>query len=323
MVLLRGLNYDYSVQQNSQLTAALVSGSGTAVAVDNTEGFAINDYILINPREETAEIAKVAAVPSDVSLSTTSTLKFAHSNNEWVYRLPYNQMVFYECDTVSGTYTAITSGSITEMSFTDVFTTNEYEDGDADYYFKRIFKNETTGSVSDIDLSESWQTNDELFYVTPAEMRTLLQLGPNDPPSPADMATILTLAQDNVDLDVNSSSSTILRIALFLKGKSDILRALGTKALSKGYITINIEGRQITKAWQELVLEAENTTQEYNKFILNNGNRTEVTKTDFLDDTTAISSTTRREVLDLWQGTQNIIDLESYARTTYGRKRRL
>jgi len=324
MVLLRGLNYDYSAQQNTQLAVAISSGSGSSVSVDNVEGFAVNDYIVVNPRAETAEIVKVATVPTNTSITTTAVFKFAHSVNEWLYRIPYNTMVFYESSGSNGPFTPIGSGSQIEMQFTDIYTVTEYSisSGSSNQYYKRTFLNATTSGSSDIALADMWQINDETFYITPAEMRSVLQFNANDPPDPNDMATILRLVQDKIDLDLNTSNPIVQRIATFLLGKSWIMRSLGTKALSKGYITINIEGRQITKAWQELILEAENTYQEYQTFVLNNGNRSEVTKTNFLDDTTVIDGTTRKQILDLWQGTQNIMDLDSAARTLYGRKRR-
>jgi len=322
MVLLRGLNYDYSGQQTTQIAVALYSGSGSSISLDNSEGFVINDYMVINPQEETAEIVKIATVPNATTVTTTATFDFAHAINENIYRLPYNQMIFYESASATGTYTTISSGSTVEMSFADIYTTTEYEESTSDYYYKRIFKNETTGSVSSITLSQYWQVTDEELYITPEEVRVILQFGPNDPPSPNDMRTIIKLAQDKVDLDLNTTTAVIRRIAAFLLSKSYILRSLATKTLSKGYITINAEGRSITKAYQELVLEAENTFQEYKIFIINNGNRNEVTKTDFMDDTSIIDGDTRRQIIDILTGTQNILDYDSAYRTLYGRKRR-
>ena len=102
--------------------------------------------------------------------------------------------------------------------------------------------------------------------------------------------------------------------------KSFVLRGLATKSVAKGYVTVNAEGRQITKSFQELVLEAENTEEEYKSFLINNG-RTEVSKTDFFDDTTVIDNDTRQETIDLMTGTQNIMDHDASKRT-FGRRKR-
>ena len=69
------------------------------------------------------------------------------------------------------------------------------------------------------------------------------------------------------------------------------------------------------------MLEAENTEEEYKMFVLNN-TRTEATKTNFMDDTTIISSTTRQEYIDNLTGTQNAMDSEDRTRTYSGRRSR-
>ena len=203
------------------------------------------------------------------------------------------------------------------MDYSKLNTTYDDTTSDSDYYFKRTFYNETTAAESDVDLSDYWQASEEYFYITPDEVRVLLQFSENDYPTRNDLRTFLKLVQKQITLDVNSSNQDILFIASFLLSKFYVLRGLATRSISKGYITVNAEGRQVTKAFQELVLEAENTKNEYNEFITNNG-RVEVGKTNFMDDTTVIDSWSRKGLLDIWTGTQNAYNFANDYLNSYG-----
>jgi len=309
MVLLRGLNYDYSGQQSSYLTE-VVEPNNTILNLQNTKGFVENDYIIIAPNTEETEIVKIDAAVTSNGKITISALKFNHGINTKVYRTNYNQMKFYECATISGTYTVIAS-STTNMSYINNYTNYDYASATAEYYYKRTFYNEETSTESPIDLSESWQVDDENLYVTTEEMRMFLQFDINDFPTPNDMRFFIKIGMTNVGLDMDTSSVNILFIATLLRSKELIMRALASKALSKGYIQVNAEGRTITKAYQELILDAENTLQEYKEFILRNGRR-EATSTNFMDDSTVVDTWTRSDIINIMNGTTDAQDFQDY-----------
>ena len=172
MVLLRGKNYDIGSQPNSTVNTA-AAATATTLVLKNTEGFANNDYIVLNPGAETAEIAQITTVDSDTSL-TISALKFAHSVDELVFKTPYNQISFYESASSDGTYTII-AGSTKEMEYSELYT--EYNDttGDSDYYFKVVYVNETTAATSDISLSTYWQISDDILPITVEQLRIIMQ----------------------------------------------------------------------------------------------------------------------------------------------------
>lgn len=316
MVLLRGANYDFSAQQKSKFDAD-AAAAAVSITVENTEGFAVDDYVVLHPRNEQSEIVKVTAVTDDTTLAVTA-LKFAHFSGEFIYRMPYNRMRFYSSTSATGTY-ALIAGSETELSYADDYTTYEYVAGTSALFYKRTFYNTTTTTESDIAISDYWQTSEEELILTPDELRALMLLDKQDCPDENHLRTIMRLAQDNVLLDISTSNPAILRIAMFLRSKASLLRALAVKAKAKGYITINIEGREITKAEQEFILDAENTKNEYMSFISANlTNEVKITK--FLTDSAFILPETRTQVLDLWQGSQNVADLDNTK--YYGRRRR-
>jgi len=320
MELLEGLNYDYSKEDCSTTTEHIGLGN-TILNVNDSSIFAENDYILINPKSENAEIVQVASAPTDNYKVTVSATKFTHRNNIKIWKLSYNQMRFYTCETINGTYTLI-SGSETDLNYTDLYTIYKDSAANSDYFFKRTFYNEETADESDIDLAESWQIDTEDLPITPQEMRLFLQFDENDYPTARDMRFFIKLSADKISLDVESSNSIIIRLATFLLTKVFILKALSTKAIAKGYITINANGRQVTKAFQELVLDAENTEKEYTDF-LNANTRSEVVRTNFLQNTENVSAETREEIINIMTGTQNAIQFDSSQRGNYTRRRRL
>jgi len=319
MVLLRGLNYDYTGEQSTKLTEATPAGS-TMLKVVSADGFAVADYLVIDPGNDNAEILKVSAVTASLKL-TTDAAAFPHPRDSELYRLPYNQMRFYECATATGTYVEIAS-STAEMKYDDNYT--EYDDttGNTDYYFKRTFYNATTAVESDIELSNYWQSDDEKLYITPEELRTFLGFDPIDYPGPEDMRSFIKIAQMKVNLDMDTTSINVLFIATMYLSKHYVLKALATRSVSKGYVQVMAEGRTITKAYQEFVLAAENIFQEYKEFILQQ-NRREATSTNFMNDTTQIDSLTRQNMIDILTGATNAEDMQSGYRFNYYDRSRL
>ncbi len=301
MALLSGLNYDYTGQQTTKITAQIGTGSIT-LKVENSEGFNVDDYIVIDPKNEKSEILRIATIPDNLTI-TISASKFKHELNASLYRIPYNQMRFYSSTDVAGTYSLIAAGT-SEMAYAGLYTNFEYTAGSASLYYKRTFYNSSTTTESDIAEADYWQTGDESLYVNAEELRVFLQFDQNDYPNPEDMTSIIKIAQRKIALDVDSSNQEILFLSTLMLSKAFVLRALATRSLSKGYITINVEGRNVTKAYQELVLDAENVEKEYEIFIRNN-TRTETSKTNFMDDTTIVSPETRRNFIRTLAGTSN------------------
>jgi len=158
-------------------------------------------------------------------------------------------------------------------------------------------------------------------YVKPEQLRTFLQFDANDYPTKEDMEEFIDFAEKQIGLDIDSSNTDILFIATMFLSKVYVLRALASRSVAKGYITINAEGRNITKAFQELVLDAENAEKDYTNFT-NKLLRREATSTNFMDDTTIIDDDTRQKFIDIMNSTQNGMDWDSsvsfYGRATRG-----
>ena len=295
MVLLKGINFDISGQTHTVLDNNVAAGN-TYLLLVNAIGFAVDDYIILDPYEENAEIVQITSVTDNSRIEITPT-KFFHKRNINIYRTPYNQMKFYQCATSTGTFTWIET---VNMSYKTNFTNYNHALAVSNYYYKRTFYNSTTDRESDIDFSSSWQTSDNELWVSEQEMRAFLQFEFNDYPTSEDMRSMIKIAMRRVSLDLDSSNEDILFIATLLLGKSYIMRSLASKSISKGYVQANVEGRTITKAYQELILEAENVEQEYKEFIANTA-RQEATMTNPMQ----IDDSTRSDIVANMMGTTN------------------
>ena len=303
MALLKIKNYDFSRQQKTFLAKEIGAGQ-TALYIENGSGFAANDFIVIDPLKERAEVRKITTVDSARQFTLASGTNFVHLKGVQVFRLPYNQLKVYDSTAAGGTYTIIDT---VDADYSSVDTNYEYNANTTGYYYKATYYNSVTDTESTIGESFYWQVTDMDLYMPVGEMRVHLQFSDIDYPKFNDMYTIMRLAQDKVDLDISTSDPRILRLALFLLGKSKIFRSLASKSIAKGYVTINAEGRNITKAYQELVLEAENTEQDYEQLIkalLTN----EVTCTNFMHDT--VSDDIVQRYKDIMFGVSNALEYE-------------
>jgi len=318
MVLLRALNYDFAGQISSYFTSIGNAGVKT-INILNNNGFAISDYVLIEPYTDRAEIVKISSISLNTSLIITTGLKFDHNINSKLYKIPYNQIRYYSSTSATGTFTYLTA-SITDMDYRDIFTPFNYSTLLTGLFYKRTFYNATTLVESDIGLSDYWQTNDEYFIITPQQLRTLLQFDANDYPNEDDLRTFIKMAQSQFLLDCSSSNNSINFIGLFMLSKYHVLRSLATRAVSKGYVTINAEGRQITKAYQELVLEAENTFEEYKVFLKNNLQK-EATSTQPMTNSGVVDSEMILTFKDMMTGVENAVNMQRDLKSLAGYNR--
>ena len=315
MTLLKGLNYDIAIQQKTQLTRP-VEADQTEMRVLNTEGLVTDDYMIVEPFTENSEIVKISTINTNNKITLSAVTKFTHPANSKLVRTQYNQIKFYSATESAGTYTVI-AGMPIEMTYVETHTNFDYTAGTSALFYKRTFVNESSSDESEIALADEFQISDEDTYITTEQMRVFMQFDKNDFPNPNDMLELIKITEIKVNLDVSTSNPNILKYSTLLLGRWHILKALANKAVSKGYIQIEAEGRTITKAHQELLKDAKEAKADYMDFI-NENTRTEVKKTNFLKDTTLIDSETRSQIIDIFTGTQDGIDFERNGLHSYG-----
>jgi hypothetical protein len=134
------------VQEKTTLSAQLASGA-SSLTVRNSEGITSNNYIIIGKLgEETTELERVSSVPSATSLSTVSTVSFAHGIGTPISVIGFNQVEISRKTSASGTYSVLTT---IDLEVDDTHTTYDDTAGQTTYYYRTRFYNSTSGQFSD------------------------------------------------------------------------------------------------------------------------------------------------------------------------------
>lgn len=122
-----------------------VSGSGTALTVKNTQGFAANDYIVLGKLgTEQAEIVQISSVTNSTAIVLTAAAKFNHAADSVVTYIPYNKFRVYRSTTgVGGSYVLLSEANM-QVDAADL--KNKYYDATATspYSYKFSFYNSTS-----------------------------------------------------------------------------------------------------------------------------------------------------------------------------------
>jgi len=119
-----------------------VAVAANSISVTNPQGFATDDYIVIERvRSETAEVVKIASVSgSEITLSTA--LNFLHKDGVRIQKILFNQRRFYRSTSETGSYTLLATKSIEVDRPDGTF----YEDstGTSTSWYKSTYYNSTT-----------------------------------------------------------------------------------------------------------------------------------------------------------------------------------
>ena len=119
-----------------------VAVAANSISVTNPQGFATDDYIVIERvRSETAEVVKIASVSgSEITLSTA--LNFLHKDGVRIQKILFNQRRFYRSTSETGSYTLLATKSIGVDRPDGTF----YEDstGTSTSWYKSTYYNSTT-----------------------------------------------------------------------------------------------------------------------------------------------------------------------------------
>jgi len=128
------------------LTSIGVAGDST-LTVNSIDGFAVNQIILIGEfGEEKSEIILTHATtsPSGTTITLASNLEHTHSVNTKVKIIPYNQIEFSHCATITGTKEVLDTIDIITSALETRYDDTSKTSG---YYFTR-FKETITGTYS-------------------------------------------------------------------------------------------------------------------------------------------------------------------------------
>lgn len=216
----------------------------------------------------------------------------------------WNATRVYKAATQNGTYSLLTEvAPISTTSYWD-------PTGLATDYYKIAFYNTTTlveGTQSDA----IYATSTYPLYTNPTELRKFMQFSVTDFPNDEDTTLILETAHTHLAADIGgiTNAAKLKLLALFL-GASYVCRALATRALSKGYISVSLQGGSIMKAHNELIRLAEYYNEKYQEFLAKD--TVDYAATSFLANSVDVE--TAQEIKDIMNGVSDGLDYRAQYR---------
>lgn len=215
----------------------------------------------------------------------------------------WNSTRVYKSDTgEDGAYVLIdTVSPITTTFYWD-------KDGETTSYYKISFYN-TTKEVEGPLTKAIYASSTYPLYTNPTELRKFMQFMSTDFPNDEDTTLILEQAHTHLEADKgNLTNPARLKILALYMGSSYICRALATRALSKGYVSVSLQGGNIMKAHNELIRLSEYYFEKYQEFLAKDTKDYAITT--FLN-TGRVDPDTAREIRDIMSGVSNAMDYQS------------
>jgi hypothetical protein len=140
--------------QNEQSDFSQPASVGdTSLVVQNSVGFAVNDYLVLgNPGDESTEIVKIASISTN-TIGLVSAMKQSHTIDSSVANFPYNQFKVYSSTLQTGPFTLLNT---IDMKVDNPLGT-QYNDatGTSTTWYEVSFYNSTTSAES--SKSDEWQ----------------------------------------------------------------------------------------------------------------------------------------------------------------------
>ncbi|TRZ83633.1 hypothetical protein D4R86_00415 [bacterium] len=212
----------------------------------------------------------------------------------------WNATHVYRAATEDGVYELVeTVSPISTTSYWDIA-------GVSTDYYKIAFYNTTT-LVEGTQSAAIYATSTTPLYITPTELRKFMQFSITDFPNDEDVTLMLETANTHLTADKGSitNAAQLKLLSLFL-GASYVCRSLATRALSKGYISVSLQGGNIMKAHNELIRLAEYYYEKYQEFMAKE--TVDYAATSFLG---RVDVDTAQEIKDIMNGVSDGFDVRS------------
>lgn len=136
-----------------------VSAGVTSLTVKNNNRFAANDRIMIGEMgNEATEIVTVSAVSGGNTL-TVGTTVFAHSADDPVTKLPFDQVKYYRATSENGSYSTVSTQDL-DVDNADLQTVYDDTTGTSSHYYKFTFYHSIStveSAFSDVIQGSGWR----------------------------------------------------------------------------------------------------------------------------------------------------------------------
>lgn len=165
MKVLLATTEDFIKRERTRLSGNATAGNNAVISVDNSNGLAVNDYVVLGPEgSEAAEMCKVTVVTQQSI--TVDVLRMSHYTYEPVVKYRYNKRKFYGSLTEGGSYSELTAdGSPADIAVGDPQGTYfEYNGLEGYLYFKSTYYNSVSGGETAIAESTATLADESARY---------------------------------------------------------------------------------------------------------------------------------------------------------------
>lgn len=258
MKTLLAVTEDFIKVERTRLSADVSAGSNVSVSVENSQGFANTDFVVIGYEgNELAELEQINAAVSNNSAFQVATLKFNHKKGEPVTRYRFDKRKFYGAEVAGGSYTELTGdGSPVAIQVDDPQgTTLEYTDSTYEY-FKATYYNSETEDETSLEEAEEVAGDQSLRYASLYAIRKHAGLAGNPLYSDLRIETKRKQAENEINsalaakyvLPLTEIPPLISQVCELLAAGYIDYEEFGQEGEGKGWLS---EGRAILKAIQK------------------------------------------------------------------------
>lgn len=159
------------------------------------------------------------------------------------------------------------------------------------------------------------------LYTNPTELRLFMNFDAADFPS--DESVLLLLEQAHIQIAADSGGTTAitntgkLKMLALLLGSTFVYRALASRALSKGYVSVSLEGGNIMKAHDALLRLSDYMFQKYQEQLAKD--TVDYTNTTFFQG--IVSAETLEDIRNVQNGVNDALDYENLYTPSMGVRR--
>jgi len=228
MSVLIPISHPELIQQTTRLSAD-IAAAATSATVDNTEGFATNDYIVAgDPGIEKSEIILLTGVTAPDTLTFSGGATFAHLAKTKIGKIQYNQIEISSASSEDGSYSVLDT---IDINIDEQYTTYEDTTGSDTDWYKVRFKNENASTYSGYSdaLQGTGYTEDSLYSMTEEVLADF-----ND-------KQLEEISREDVRRWLRAGVRKV--ISSLMMSVPDYRRQYGSQALTSGTATYNLPNR--------------------------------------------------------------------------------
>lgn len=194
---------DFVLSEKTELTSAVsASATATTLPVSNTQGFSVNDFIIIGKiGSERAEIRKITEITDATNLKV-ELLKLGKQKGDPVTKIAFDKRRLYRSTAKDGTYTLLQTKDIEVDNPMGTY----FEDlgGSSSYWYKCTYFNSLTGTETSLDDAEAVQGGDVQHYASIYQIKRMAGFEENYAISPVLISDFRDAAENEINSRVVS-----------------------------------------------------------------------------------------------------------------------